>query len=1005
MAPILCAHALRPTFVAAGYHHYMTNLVFFWHPCLAPEVSAQSADTAPDTATLARLSAWHAVLPPALLVLPAGLPDLAGLRARVQALLPGWQCSVCELPADNRAAGVIAAAHALSRGARAVVALGSLSCLPAMDALSLGMRVPVLDWREAIPDDAGDQLQALVAAPTPQDGSARLRLAYVSPMPPERTGVADYSANLVRGLQAHFDVDIFCGEPEASQAVLGDAFVCRPYSALPDLKDHYQRVYYHLGNSHFHTPMWPLLRAVPGVALLHDFFMGDALYSVEAHGEPGVFLRTLLQDYGPAGAAALLSEGYGFASARFPVNAGLLPQLDGVVVHSTHARDLIQQWFRGMDIPVRVSTMSYVERPRSDADRAAARARLGYGPQDFVVCSFGFLGHAKLNRVLFDAWMQAGLDAEVHAQLAFVGGGGGAYGSALTDDVSAAAGASRMRITGYTSADAYQDYLLAADVAVQLRAHSRGESSATVLDCLARGIPTVLNAHGSAAEVPADVVVRLPDQVTATQIAQALLALRAEPHRAAQLSARALAFAAEHLAPARVAATHAEALLSLQGPGRTRLTQALTPALGALLPQAPSAPRSPVSAPDDVAAIASAWAGRVIRNQPEPRRGRLLIDVSLIAESDLRTGIERVTRNLARHILNTARPDLWPELVRLVRDGESSSLWRAGHYATQLCAWPQAMLDEPLRIEEGDCLLMLDTSWGHYEHFTPIFTQIRERGGRVVHFIHDLLPIELPDCFPPGMRDMFERWMDFVVAQSDGVICVSRASAEAVSRAAQGRRALLQRPLRIGFSHNGADIREPNAGSPALRPELVALASAGVPLYLMVGTLEPRKGHDTVLAAFEQLWAAGTSAALCLIGKEGWMMGPLAERLRTHPEAGRRLLWIPSASDAELMFAYESACGVIVASLNEGFGLPIIEAAQYGKPVIATDIPVFREVAGEGANYFPVGDAPALAALITHELAVPSVLAPIHWLSWEQSAQSLLNVLHEDNWLFFVDPV
>jgi glycosyltransferase involved in cell wall biosynthesis len=96
---------------------------------------------------------------------------------------------------------------------------------------------------------------------------------------------------------------------------------------------------------------------------------------------------------------------------------------------------------------------------------------------------------------------------------------------------------------------------------------------------------------------------------------------------------------------------------------------------------------------------------------------------------------------------------------------------------------------------------------------------------------------------------------------------------------------------------------------------------------------------------------------------------------------------------------------VIVASRNEGFGLPIIEAAQYGKPVIATDIPVFREVAGEGATYFPVDDAPALAALITRELAAPSALAPIGWLSWEQSAQSLLKVLREDNWLFFVDPV
>lgn len=992
----------------------MTNLAFFWKP---------AADAVIDAAVLAALGAWHDVLPGALLVLPAGVSDVAAWRARIQSRLPRWTLSLCELPAEPQAAGLIAAAHLLERSVRAVVALGALPFVPTFGALVPDATGVVLDWRAVVPDDAlarvqalntsvghqagevahdasGDQGLPLVAAPSQ---GARMRLAYVSPMPPERTGVADYSANLVCALQAHFDIDVFCGEPEASAAVLAGSVACYPYADLPAMKDRYQRVYYHLGNSHFHTPMWPLVQAVPGVALLHDFFLGDALYSLEASGKPGVFLKTVLRDYGPAGAAALLTGGYGYASAHFPVNAGLLPFLDGVVVHSAHARDLVQQWFGGMPIPVRVSTMSYVARPRSADARAAARARLGYGPQDFVVCSFGFLGPAKLNRVLFDAWEEAAFGADAHAQLAFVGGGGGTYGSALTEDAAAHVGASRIRITGYTPADDYQDYLLAADVAVQLRAHSRGESSATVLDCLARGLPTVLNAHGSAAEVPADVVLRLPDQVTPGQVAQALMALRAEPQRAAALSARALDFAATHLAPARVAAAHAEALLSLTGPGRTRLGQSLASSLGALLP--PGAAVVPGPAPTDVAQTAADWAGHVIRNRPEPHRGRLLIDVSLIAKTDLRTGIERVTRNLARHILHTTQPDLWPELVRLECDAQGATLWRAGNYATRLCGWHHEMPDEPLRIEEGDCLLMLDTSWGHYQDFTPIFAQIRARGGRVVHFIHDLLPIELPDCFPPGMRDMFERWMDFVVAQSDGVICVSRASAEAVRQAALARRAMLPRPLRIGFSHNGADIREPNGGGADVRPELAALAAAGVPLYVMVGTLEPRKGHDTVLAAFEQLWAAGTPVALCFIGKEGWMMSPLAERLRTHPQAGSQLLWLSGASDAELMYAYEAACGVIVASRNEGFGLPIIEAAQYGKPVIATDIPVFREVAGEGANYFPVDDAPALAALIIRELAAPSVLAPIGWLSWEQSAQSLLKVLREDNWLFFVDPV
>ena len=135
------------------------------------------------------------------------------------------------------------------------------------------------------------------------------------------------------------------------------------------------------------------------------------------------------------------------------------------------------------------------------------------------------------------------------------------------------------------------------------------------------------------------------------------------------------------------------------------------------------------------------------------------------------------------------------------------------------------------------------------------------------------------------------------------------------------------------------------------------------PHFLMVGTLEPRKGHRIALDAFDKLWAEGVDAALTIVGKTGWGIDHLVERIKHHPELGKRLVWHESVDDAELSRLYSSCDALIAASFAEGFGLPIVEAGHFGKPVLASDIPVFREV-GAGAaeaHFFQVGDSTALA--------------------------------------------
>jgi len=176
----------------------------------------------------------------------------------------------------------------------------------------------------------------------------------------------------------------------------------------------------------------------------------------------------------------------------------------------------------------------------------------------------------------------------------------------------------------------------------------------------------------------------------------------------------------------------------------------------------------------------------------------------------------------------------------------------------------------------------------------------------------------------------------------------------------------------------------------------------------LVGTIEPRKGHLQTLEAFEYLWDKGMDIHLVIVGKEGWVGLPDAQRrtipeiihrLETHPQRNQRLFWFKEASDLFLETLYRQADVLIAASEDEGFGLPLIEAAHYALPIIARDIPVFHEVASEYASYFPNNRnarslAKALAQWLEEYQKGTHILSEgMPHISWKKSARLLLDVL------------
>lgn len=223
---------------------------------------------------------------------------------------------------------------------------------------------------------------------------------------------------------------------------------------------------------------------------------------------------------------------------------------------------------------------------------------------------------------------------------------------------------------------------------------------------------------------------------------------------------------------------------------------------------------------------------------------------------------------------------------------------------------PKVILANP-----GDILLLLDASWATPGPWSAI-RHFKRSGGHVVGVIYDLIPLEYPhDCLPEHVA-VFKTWFSKLIRIADAFICISSSIAQQLSK-----------HLSVQYPSHSATITHFYLGS-----DLCFLANGGdirqtikdlfaVPrhVFIVVGSIEPRKNHAFILDEFERFWRAGASASLVLIGRHGWKSEAILDRIANHQELGRQLFLIGDASDTELDYVYRNASALVIASKIEGF--------------------------------------------------------------------------------------
>ena len=223
-----------------------------------------------------------------------------------------------------------------------------------------------------------------------------------------------------------------------------------------------------------------------------------------------------------------------------------------------------------------------------------------------------------------------------------------------------------------------------------------------------------------------------------------------------------------------------------------------------------------------------------------------------------------------------------------------------------------------------------------------------------VSVVHDLTAVTHPEWHSARTLVGFLPLWQRTVERAAAFLCVSDTTARELCSTYPEIRP------RVSVAHNGVEESFfPMADSTSAERTRRRFA-AGRPFLLSLGTLEPRKNLETLVAACERLWARRRARPdLVLAGGPGWKASALHRRIARSPF--RDKIHLPGYASRPLAAdLYRAAEAFVYPSLAEGFGLPVAEAMACGTPVVASDIDALREVAGDAAIYAPPRDVAAL---------------------------------------------
>ncbi|BAK67665.1 putative glycosyltransferase [Sphingobium sp. SYK-6] len=384
----------------------------------------------------------------------------------------------------------------------------------------------------------------------------------------------------------------------------------------------------------------------------------------------------------------------------------------------------------------------------------------------------------------------------------------------------------------------------------------------------------------------------------------------------------------------------------------------------------------------------------------------ILLDVSRLVwrawEGLFPTGIDRTCLAYVRHFRERARAVVQRGgLTRVLNRRDSARLFdlllaQGGEVRSRLLATlPGALMGSPGRRDVANRIYL---NVGHTGLDRPGHAAWLERTGvKPIYFVHDLIPLTHPEYCRPGEPEKHLRRMTSLLHHGAGVIGNSRDTLHELAVFA-GLQRTLRLPPSLMAPLGVAAPAMPETGPVPLLP--------GRPYFVMVGTIEARKNHLLILNIWAQM-ARRLGAAcpqLVIIGQRGWECEQTVDMLERSEAIRGHVIELSRCDDAALITYMRGARALLFPSFAEGYGLPLVEALACGTPAIASDLPVFRELAGEIPDYLSPIDGLGWARLI-EDYALensPSRASQLGRLSGWEPHRWETHFAKVDHWLEFL---
>lgn len=394
-------------------------------------------------------------------------------------------------------------------------------------------------------------------------------LAFFSPFKPVRSGIADYSYDLLPSLSTHFQIDAYYDE-YCSPDLEKNANLLAGNDFDRELENkQYEAIIYQMGNSSYHSYMYSKLMQYSGISVLHDYYLGGLIdYMEHHHPESGITLfNELVYNYGRDRAVELhqlvkqgkLNIHLELPELKIHLNRRIFTRSLGVILHSKWAfESAVESYSDDNDCIVHIPQLvpKYIAKNRSPID---VRQKFDIPHDSSIVSTFGFVSTTKRPLSILSAFKQY-LSNYPRAVLIFVGGTD-YMGLNIDREIAKLGLQNHVKITGYIDMEDFYQYIEISDICLNLRFPFKGESSASLLRILSVGKPTVVTNIGSFADFPDDIVLKIPQPNQCDEVAEILKALTLLTENIElknSLSARASAYIDREHSPVGCAALYAD---------------------------------------------------------------------------------------------------------------------------------------------------------------------------------------------------------------------------------------------------------------------------------------------------------------------------------------------------------------------------------------------------------------------------------------------------------------